>query len=510
MAGINPNKDRDFIHKADISRPTEFPKFITGLNFEPFRHIDKLELRFKSPISVISGTNRSGKSTLLMALACSHFDFQKRNLKNGILERHTWSSLMKFTNHDKQTRDWVYTINYKTGSKIEAKRGQRKYTTKKWNGVGKKESQIKNRQVIFIDLDRVMPARNFNSKIFSLAKNSTLSAISASKIAEIEAGLSYILEETFTLNKLAKHLDKDIFKYSNQNEYSSFNAATGEEVLTKIIIDAVEAKDNALILIDEIEVGLHPKIQRRLIDVLYNISRNGSKQFILTSHSSTILSSLPEKSRIFIERHIDGSFKPIQNISVNAAMSKMDSTSYPLFDLFCEDDLAESIINLAIGHIQKVKGVFDFGNLVNVIISDSADKTYANYKVHERTYESKKIKVGYACVLDGDMSILTKGGVLIYPPEECLHFLPTDKNPEFFLVEAYLSAYPNATLQYHLTTSDNHCLFDKMIENTAASNKKDAFTMCWDEYIKTQDGIDYFDSLINFLYNTAKKFSPDL
>jgi predicted ATPase len=511
MAAINPNSDRANIDSCNLTDAKVFPLFITSVKFEPFRHIDNLEFEIKHPISVITGTNRSGKSTILMALACSHFDFLKRNMKNGNLERHTWSSLMKFTNHDKQSRDWTYFIGYKTGARNDNKRGQRKHSTGKWNGIGKKESQIKQRQVVFIDLDRVMPARNFNSKIFFLAKNSISSAISTSKITDIEQYISYILEEKFTLNKLAKHLDKDIFKYKNQNEYSSFNAATGEEVLIKIIIDAVEANKNALILIDEVEIGLHPKVQRRLLDVLYNIARTEQKQFILTSHSSTILSSLPEKARIFIERQTNGTYKAITEISVNAAMTKMDSISYPLYDLFCEDYIAEKIILKAISYLQKVKGVHDFGNLVNIIISNSADQTYSNFQAHKRTYNSKKIKIGYACVLDGDMAIQkTKNNILSYPPEANLHFLPSDKSPEYFLVKAYVSIHPNSNLDYHLNNSDNHCLFQKMVECTNATDKNDAFEMCWSEFVQTPQGTLHFNELIDFLYNTAKVFSPDL
>ncbi|MBK7965746.1 MAG: ATP-binding protein [Bacteroidetes bacterium] len=192
---------------------------------------------------------------------------------------------------------------HKFGKKEETKRGQRKAATKKWNGIGKKETQFANRQVVFLDLDRISPARNFGRAIFNKSQKALVTNISALNIPRIEKYLSYVLEESSKLNKLASHLDKDIFKYSNSNEYSSYNAATGEEVLTKILIDVIEAPDHSLILIDEIEVGLHPKIQRRLIQALYNIARNDNKQFVLTSHSPSILSSLPDKARIFIEKN---------------------------------------------------------------------------------------------------------------------------------------------------------------------------------------------------------------
>lgn len=114
---MNINSDIDFLKNLNIEEEKTFPIFLKKLKFDKFRHIPELELNFHSPISVISGTNRSGKSTILMAIACSHFDFKKRNSKNGKLERHTWSSLMKFTSHDIQKEDWTYFITYKTGKK---------------------------------------------------------------------------------------------------------------------------------------------------------------------------------------------------------------------------------------------------------------------------------------------------------------------------------------------------------------------------------------------------------
>lgn len=500
---INPNSDRNYIDNLDLGNEHNFPKFLKSIEFNPFRHIRELKVEFKHPISVVSGINRSGKSTILMAIACSHQNFQKRNLQNGKLERHTWSSLIRFTNKDIQTNDWVYSIAYKMGNKQVLKSGKRKVTTKKWSGIGKKERQFKDRDVVFIDLDRTLPARNFSKTILSKMTGQTQDVSSnASNVVEY---LSYILEGSFTLSKLASYQDKDIFSYSNSNNYSSYNAATGEEVLIKILIDVVEASRGALILVDEIEIGLHPKIQRRLIDVLYHIACNDNKQFILTSHSPTILSSLPNASRIFIEKDYRGNYSAIQDISVNAALSKMDSASYPLFDLYCEDDIAEKIIKKVLDYIKNTKHISNITDLVNIIISGSADKTYRNFVVHKETYPKKKIKTGYACILDGDTR-----GKSEYPEQEELHFLYSDKSPEYFLVEKYLQANENETLKYHLENSDNHCLFSKMIELGQGTSKDEAFDLCWEVFKNSDEGIVYIEELSDFICRMMGKFSKEL
>ena len=78
--------------------------------------------------------------------------------------------------------------------------------------IGKKESQFTNRQVFFIGLDRIVPARFYSEKIYFLAKKATLQEISENKVKDIENHLSYILEETFKGRKSAEHLDKNVFQ----------------------------------------------------------------------------------------------------------------------------------------------------------------------------------------------------------------------------------------------------------------------------------------------------------
>lgn len=507
---INPNSDRAYVDGMDLTLPKNYTNFLNSIRLLPFRHIDNLEVNFKHPISIISGTNRSGKSTLLMALACSHLNFQKRNVQNGQFERHTWSSLMQFTEHDAQNRDWTYYISYRWGVRLETKRGQRKALTKKWNGIGKKESQFRNRQVVYIDLDRVMPARNFSKTLFNKARRATTSVISTSNVNRIEKYLSFILEENFNIHKLANHIDKDIFRYNNTNEYSSYNAATGEEVLLKIIIDAVDADTNSLILIDEIEIGLHPKIQRKLMEVLYHISRTDKKQFIITSHSPSILSSVPDTARVFIQKHTNGSFRALSDISVNSCLSKMDSKAYPLFDLYCEDTEAKKIVAKAISTIQRNQQLSNFSDLINVIISGNANKTYNHFTAHKETYPFKRIKTGYACILDGDQRILTTNGSLSFPPEQTLHFIHSNHSPEKFLVQSYVDQNPNSVLEYHLQNSNVHSLFAKMVENSICISNEEAFEICWDIFINTTEGQLYFEELQNFILEMVDKYSPEL
>lgn len=509
---MNINSDIEFFEKVDISKEKVYPIFLKAIKFDNFRHIPSLDIEFKNPISVISGTNRAGKTTILMAIACSHLKFFRRNPQNGKLERNTWSSLMKFTSHDKQDKDWTYFITYKRGKKTDnPKRGQRKAATAKWNGIGKKESQFNFRHVIFIDLDRIVPARFFQNKIFIEAKNGVLTSISVKNYSKIEDYMSYILEEKFTLNSLATVNDKNIYKYKNQFEYSSYNSATGEDVLTRIIIDIVEAEKDSLILIDEIEMGLHPKIQRRLMDVIRNISRNDNKQFIITSHSGTILDSVYLNSRIFIEKNNRGEYKAIQNISVNAALSKMDSKSYPLIDLYCEDNLAKQIIQKGVENVALKHNLNNFKELINILCIGNAQDAYKCFEANKLTYDKKKIKNGYGCILDGDMKLIKNSDKeRAYPDQERLHFLFSNYCPEKFLTNEYLKKKPNATIQYYYENVNSHYLFQAIIDNSDLSDRNAVFETCWRYFINTHQGKEYLEQLSTLLLNLALDFSPEL
>lgn len=508
MPNLNPNSDRNFLDSVDINNAQIFPLFLKKIKFEPFRHISSLEIEFIHPISIISGTNRIGKTTILMAIACSHLNFKKKNPRNGNLERQTWSNLMKFTSQDIQAVDWTYWITYKRGNRIDPpKRGQRKHLSKKWNGIGKKESQF-TREVIFIEIDRALPLRNFNNIIFTKSKNSIISNLS--NVTKVEELISYVFEENFHLHIIKEYLDKVVLKFQNTNSYSSFNSASGEDVVARLVIDIVEVPRNSLIVIDELEVGLHPKIQRRLVDVINHIARNDNKQFIITTHSPTLLSTFSESSRIFIERKNDGSLKSINKISVNAAFSKMDSKSYPLIDLYCEDDIAKKIILKAIDDLQINDGLLNLSDLINVIESGSADKTYTNFKVHQRTYGFKKVKTGLCCILDGDMMDKRNREGLLYPAEDELLFIFSNEAPERFLVRSYLQNNSNVNLDYHVNNSNPHCLFQKMVELSLCLDRYNAFELCLNNFIASPSGQTSMTELKNFLKRMCIKYSPDL
>lgn len=508
---INPKSVRASVDSFNLNDKEKFPFFIQALHFVRFRGVKDLDVKFRHPISVISGENRSGKTSILMALACSHENFKKRQVNSGLLSRQTWSSLMKFSPFDIQKDDWEYTITYRTGDKIETRRGQRKAKTRKWNGLGKKEGQIKQREVVFIDLDRLLPARSFGLMAYVNTKKSQITGPRIKNPEQLNKYISYIFETESTVSKCADYLNRDVFKYdANTQKYSSYNAASGEDALMHLLTDIINAEPKALILIDEIESGLHPKVQRRLADVLYDISNRERKQFIITTHSPTFISCFPDRSRIFIEKTSHGNTRAVYNVSATTCMTKMDSVGHPLVEVFCEDKYAAKIINQALFEISSAHP--SFTRLVEVIPIGTAEDTFRCYTMHQLAYEKKQHNIrGYACVLDGDMKEKkNKKGSLLYPPEDLLYFLGANDPIERLLLKSYLKKYLCPQLNYHIATSNPHCLFQKAIEQEVFANEEEGFHKCLAIFQSMKEGKAFFRDLKMFLKQIAKKFSQEL
>ncbi len=290
--------------------------------------------------------------------------------------------------------------------------------------------------------------------------------------------------------------DSRIFKFTTADHYSSYNTASGEDVLASMICQIEDAPIGSLVLIDEIEVGLHPKIQRRLMDVLYIISREEHKQFILTSHAYAILDSVPMESRLFIQRAAVG-FRCLAGLTTYESLTRMDCEAFPVATVYVEDEVSKDIVNKAISEVTAVNT--GFNRLIKVVIVGPADKTY-QYFVTRKTLMPFEANISKpACVLDGDMELLQDNGTRKYPAQDGLFFHYSNYSPEKMLLVEYLANHPHAALQYHVDHSNPHCLLQKIVEEGLVVNRSDAFTLCFTDYRNSVGGSAHFELLKQFL-----------
>jgi predicted ATPase len=512
----NVKRSKEKLLKYDVERfenvDNSFLHYLNQIEVIEFRHLQNLKITFEHPVTVITGSNKIGKTSILLLIACSFENFMKidSTSPNGELRAHGWGDLLTFTRYETANRDYRYKLRWRVGYDKREGEGKRLSTSRAWSGLGKKSSarsrinaKIIDRHVRLVDLERVLPLRGFSNSLYRKTQTSVRKRLNQ----EIEQAFSYIFSvQQVELYRIGSHVNKSCYLINYKNEpYSSYGTASGEEAAISILSDIIEAPQDSLILIDEIEAGFHPYIQRKLADVIQYISWRDKKQFIITTHSPTLLSAFPQESRKFIDLKTDGSFETINKISKHAAFSKMDAKAYPIINLYCEDEESEFIIRKIMLHVNEERKFFD--RLVNVIKSGPVDQVKNDYERHKRNYSQMRLKIGYCCVFDGDHKNHKDYSNYFDNSEEFSFFIYPYTAPEKFLVRSYLSANPSQQLGAALQHSDHHSLFQEMINLGLSVDEKDALNMCFREFKNTPEYAKFRNEFREFLINTVKHFS---
>jgi len=125
-----------------------FRDFLGLLKVNSFRHVSDLKLTFSHPVTVISGTNKVGKTSILLLIACSFERFLKVDSTSpaGQLREHNWSDVLAFTTHENPTQDYSYELNWRVGTDQRSGEGKRLASSKAWSGLGKKSSDLLSSQ----------------------------------------------------------------------------------------------------------------------------------------------------------------------------------------------------------------------------------------------------------------------------------------------------------------------------------------------------------------------------
>jgi predicted ATP-binding protein involved in virulence len=90
---------------------------------------------------------------------------------------------------------------------------------------------------------------------------------------------------------------QDVWFNDGRHEYEMSVMSGGERAIFPLLIDFANWNmNNSIILIDEIELHLHPPLQQTLVRALPLLGTNN--QFIITSHSDDVAFLVPESQII--------------------------------------------------------------------------------------------------------------------------------------------------------------------------------------------------------------------
>lgn len=325
-----------------------------------FRGLNALNIEFSYPITAICGKNGAGKSTIT-ALACCAFHNRADGYKLPKRRNSYYTFSDFFVQHPTETPPSDVSIKYgiasnrwKPTTALPDGRGlgyQRRSKTKggKWNDYDTRA----NRTVVFLGIERVVPhTERSQSRSYSRTfKDVPLRGWEQ----QVMGAVGFILNKTYDDFRYVVHS-----KYSlpivkcGKTVYSGFNMGAGENALFDIFSIIYSAGAGALIVIDEIELGLHIEAQRRLIDKLKDVCNDQKIQIICTTHSSEILETLPPDARIYIES-VAGKSRITSGISSAFAFSRLSAINGREADILVEDDVARAIVLAALPAATRVR-----------------------------------------------------------------------------------------------------------------------------------------------------------
>jgi energy-coupling factor transporter ATP-binding protein EcfA2 len=178
--------------------------------------------------------------------------------------------------------------------------------------------------------------------------------------------------------------------------YSEAFAGSGEMSVVNLVTRLCrDVTDNALILLDEPEVSLHPGAQERLLIFLMDQVKRRHHQVIFSSHSPAMIRHLPARAiKVFVEGE-DGRFDVIGNVDAKTAFAYLGEPLKEKINVYVEDGLAQKIVQLVL----RKKFSVQEANRYMIDVQPGGAKTYFSARIPTLMTRPEHIFF----LLDGDM-----------------------------------------------------------------------------------------------------------
>ena len=369
-----------------------FPHFLAELSIDGIRGIDDLRVGFDYPVSVIAGGNASGKSTVLFAAACAY------KVPGAGVRDFVPSTL--FPDYrpnvgDRQDGRPRTTIEFQYATP-DGRRAMRWRRSKAWSRsfLGRQGAKQPERPVYL----RTLSNLSNPSEVRSVLGMSHLSAapaeapLTALQVDFAQRMLPFSYATVVRLSSGAKNL---LFaEQASGAAYSELHMAAGERAILRLAAEIAQLRD-ALVLIDEVEAGLHPWVQQLLMLQLQQLALLNNLQVLVTTHSPVVLECVPEHGRVFLERDDAGKVAVVPAYR-DLVQDALYGRSGEALNLLCEDDAAEGLL----------QGIFDDllprHRVKRESVRIGRDTGAEEFPAHVTAFRKFGQLEGFVFVLDGD------------------------------------------------------------------------------------------------------------
>jgi predicted ATP-dependent endonuclease of OLD family len=272
-------RDSDIRALAERVQKSSYDKYLRRLRLIKIRQFQDCEVSFDFPVTALVGPNGGGKTTILGAAGLIYADVKPRRF------------FAKSGKYDSSMQNWVieYDLIDRDLQRASVQRTA-SFRRAKWN----RDSLA--RTVDVFGVKRTVPATERNELVKALGAK--FAAKKEDNLAlDVVAKAEWVLGKELTgFSRLSLDDNDRVTLLSAKTpggDYSEFHFGAGEASIIKMISGIETASDNSLILIEEIENGLHPVATRRMVEYLLDAARRKSSQVIFTTHSNEALGPLP-------------------------------------------------------------------------------------------------------------------------------------------------------------------------------------------------------------------------
>ena len=375
-----------------MGKKPHMPHFLQEIHLDGIRGIGDLRVSFEYPVSVIAGGNATGKSTVLFAAACA-YKVPRAGVRDFVPSTLFPDFRPKSGARQDERKEIILDFHYVTPVGRQSMRWRR---VKGWNRsyFGRKKARQPERSVYLRTLSNLSNPSEVRGVLSMSRMKETPEErpLTALQIEFAQQMLPFRYSEVVNLTSGTKSL---LFAAQERGSaYSELHMAAGERSLLRLAKEIAHL-EGALVLIDEVEAGLHPFAQQVLMLQLQQLALRRSLQIIVTSHSPVVLDSVPPHGRIFLERDQAGTVTvrpPYRDVIQDALYGR----SGQQLNVLCEDKAAEGVL----------RGVFDVlmpsMRIRRETVRIGRNTGAEEFPGHAKAFKNFNMIQNFVFVLDGD------------------------------------------------------------------------------------------------------------
>jgi len=336
-------------------------------------------ISFDFPVTALVGPNGGGKTTILGAAGLAY-----KTVAPGRF-------FAKSGRYDASMKDWSLEyelIDRSINPRLPFPRTA-SFPSRKWN------RKAVAREVLVFGVSRTLPATERRELVKAIGNK--FAAKSEVELSEpvVDAVEKILGRNIAGFARLFLDSNQRVSLFAARNpdgeRYSEFHFGAGEASVIRIVSEIEATPENSMILIEEIENGLHPIATRRLVEYLIDVARRKSCQVIFTTHSNDALEPLPSKA---IWAAYNG--EVLQGKLDIKALRTITGQVDAKLAIFVEDMFAERMVWMALRY---------YGDLeLDAILVHGMGGAQPAAKVNEQHNLDPTSHFPSVCVVDGDKS----------------------------------------------------------------------------------------------------------